>query len=108
MYTNFSLIFFSIFTSVVVYSRTSKKNKRNTKKTKGVECFGPFSFDVCFVHLYTCTVVQPTKKKCVEHTHAHHLSQLFSIFTSVVVYSRTIKVYSRTKNTLGLNISFLP
>ena len=32
------------------------------------------------------------KKKCGAHTHAHHLSRLsFSIFTSVVVYSRTKK-----------------
>ena len=70
------------------------------------------SYSHCFfVHLQVyypiAQLCEQKKKKCGTHTHVHHLSRLsFLIFTSVVVYSRTIAVYSRTTNTIGLNISF--
>ena len=59
-----------------------------------------------------------TKKKCGAHTHVHHISRsLFSIFTSVVVYSRTTTTYKiiKTKNsglagsliTISTTVSFI-
>ena len=77
----------SIFTSVVVYSRTSNKQLEPTQTRvvlliARVLCVGRVRF-------MTNDLIK-TKKKCGAHTHVHHLSQLSSpIFTSVVVYSRT-------------------
>ena len=85
-----SQLFFAIFTSVVVYSRTTTKVK-NITNTVCLACSRYVMFFAMSDHSHHSQIKERSeKKKCGAHTHAHHLSQLSCpIFTSVVVYSRT-------------------
>ena len=66
--------------------------RNHTNNTRNKRCLWlrlSLYCSVC-VAISTLHCKQRALKKNVEHTHAHHLSQLsYPIFTSVVVYSRT-------------------
>ena len=94
MYTILSQLSFAIFTSVVVYSRTPINEKKQKKTKLWLSHWQSYDSFFSFVSSILPNELNKkrSKKKCRAHTHAHHLSQLsFSIFTSVVVYSRTKK-----------------
>ena len=87
-----SQLFSPIFTSVVVYSRTTQK-KKTTKKQNSLfrRAVLLLFFDHCnlLVNLHSCAT---QKKKKMRSTHActPSFAPFFSsIFTAVVVYSRT-------------------
>ena len=73
--------FFSIFTSVVVYSRT--KNENNTKKKqKGLYmqaflCCVVFCVIEVILQLHSCA--NKKRKKCGAHTHVHHPFATYSL-----------------------------
>ena len=92
MYTIFRT-FFTQYSRRLLSILACPKTNTITTRQVGFHCFPTC---LCMVSLLTsqntCTVVQH-KKKYGAHTHVHQLSQLFfSIFTSVVVYSRTSKL----------------
>ena len=95
-----SRIFFSIFTSVVVYSRTTNSSHQNKKSN--VSCGSLIRFwwldiqfnnheDLLTLHNKLNKIAK--RKKNAEHTRMYTIFRnfLFTIFTSVVVYSRTTK-----------------
>ena len=76
-------------------------HKKQNKPKKIVVCFSAIL--VLFWEFHWCfklnLIKKRSEKKCGAHTHAHHLSRtLFSIFTLVVVYSRTKLKKKKTKN----------
>ena len=86
-----------IFTSVVVYSRTTEKKQTDIKTMKIIVCF----HESLFVSRCVNIKLDNKKKKKTEHTRivAQLCSSLNAIFTSVVVYSRTtIKNKTKQKN----------
>ena len=87
-----------IFTSVVVYSRTTTFKHQITKTCEP----DPLAWNQFGNSMHNeSNKKAKRKKKCGAHTHVHHLSlSLFSIFTSVVVYSRT----TTTKNSKETNL----
>ena len=105
--------FLTIFTSVVVYSRTTKRPKKQKKKQKWHRV--AFNFFVFLwsqlIHLNTCTVVQITKKKCGAHTHVHHLSRISSSqysrrLLSILARTNKKKKQKKSKRIIVLGLIF--
>ena len=88
----FALLLFSIFTVVVVYSRTS--SYKTKKKLTMVLIIQHRKFFVLYDSIILAELIKRAQRKKMRSTHACTPSFslfLFSIFTSVVVYSRTTK-----------------
>ena len=99
MYTNFRTLSLNIHVGCCLFSHKFTKTTQG-KHTVGLTHLLYLSVDIVLQCDYFQLAQLCNTKKNGAHTHAHHLSHsLFSIFTSVVVYSRT----SNDRNTIDFN-----
>ena len=109
MYTIFSLIFFSIFTSVVVYSRTTIKQKskyNNSVSNNAINCIGfLLNVEAPLLFAQLCNA----KKKCGAHTHAHHLfaTSSLNIHVGCCLFSHNFRKQKREQLKDSVELVFM-
>ena len=100
MYTNFRTLSLNIHVGCCLFSHKFTKTTQG-KHTVGLTHLLYLSVDIVLQCDYFQLAQLCNTKKNGAHTHAHHLSHsLFSIFTSVVVYSRTKSTDNKHKKSI--------